>query len=106
MMKSPPTRQCSSCRETRKIYILSREICRPCYKRSIAPILREQRKAHYRRHRKAVRAKNLAYYHANSEAIRAQQKKYRDEKACRYRLQRRVVPVSVAGWGYRTNAST
>jgi hypothetical protein len=91
--------QCSTCRETRKIFVLSGPTCRRCYNRERAPARRADRRRYYQRHREAEKAKNRAYYHANIERCRAQQKRYRDTGS--YVAGSRVVPVPVAGWGYR-----
>jgi hypothetical protein len=89
---------CSTCRETRKIFILSGPTCRRCYNRANAPARRADRRRYYRRHREAEKAKARAYYHANIERCRAQQKQYRDAGA--YASASRLVRVSLTGWGY------
>jgi hypothetical protein len=103
---------CSTCSETRKIFILGRSICRRCYNRENAPARRADRRRYYRRHRKEEQAKNRAYYHANIELCRAQQKKYREQqKANKGRYVSRalhgaeLIRPPVSGWGWAVKRS-
>lgn len=91
--------ECSACHETRKIFNVSRFICRRCYNRRIAPARRAQRRAYYQRNRKAVQAKSRAYYYANRTAIRAQQRQYWQRR--RRAHVSKLGPVkSFKGWGF------